>query len=228
MIRPEDVEAIERRLRGDAVPEAGWVAPGLEREFPGLALRHTTIERGSGRSPHEVKDRLRRLSDRFHGAHAINLRQRPIPWAYRVFYRHIGLDPDRTPTPVEQVSLDRIRHGQFKSRNLLDDALTIAIMESGVALRAFDADAVEGRPGIRSSAPGEQLAGRPTEMPTGTLVIADEHRPLGMLFGATGEKLGVRPKTRRTMICAVQVEGVPDIAVEEAVWLCAGVMETPE
>jgi hypothetical protein len=30
------------------------------------------------------------------------------------------------------------------------------------------------------------------------------------------------------MICAVQVQGVPDIAVEEAVWLCAGVMEAPE
>jgi hypothetical protein len=36
----------------------------------------------------------------------------------------------------------------------------------------------------------------------------------------------VRPKTRRTLICAVQVKGVPDIAVEEAVWLCAGVMRS--
>jgi DNA/RNA-binding domain of Phe-tRNA-synthetase-like protein len=228
VIRPEDVEAIERRLRGDAVPEGGWIAPALEQEFPGLALRYTIVERGSGRSPREVKDRLRRLSDRFHGGHAINLRQRPIPWAYRVFYRHIGLDPDRTPTPVEQVSLDRMKHGQFKSRNLLDDALTIAIMESGVALRAFDADVVEGRPGIRQAAPGEQLAGRTAELPAGTLVIADESRPLGLLFGATGEGLGVRPKTQRTMICAVQVEGVPDIAVEEAMWMCEGVMAAAE
>jgi DNA/RNA-binding domain of Phe-tRNA-synthetase-like protein len=225
MIRPEDVEALERRLRGDAVPEAGWVAPALEEEFPGLALRYTTIERGSGRSPREVKDRLRRLSDRFHGSHAINLRQRPIPWAYRVFYRHIGLDPDRTPTPVEQVSLDRMKAGAFKSKNLLDDALTIAIMESGVALRAFDADRVEGRPGIRASAPGEELPGRASELPTGTLVLADETRPLALLFGPAGEGLGVGPRTGRTMICAVQVQGVPEIAVEEAVWLCAGVME---
>jgi DNA/RNA-binding domain of Phe-tRNA-synthetase-like protein len=228
VIRPEDVDAIERRLRGDAVPEAGWIAPALEEEFPGLALRYTTLERGSGRSPREVKERLQRLSDRFHGGHAINLRQRPIPWAYRVFYRHIGLDPDRTPTPVEQVALDRMKQGQFKSRNLLDDALTIAIMESGVALRAFDADVVKGRPGIRASAPGEQLEGRPGAQPVGTLVIADELRPIGLLFGPTGEGLGVRPRTQRTMICAVQVEGVPDIAVEEAVWLCAGVMAAPE
>ena len=226
MIRPEDVEAIERRLRGDAVPEAGWVAPVLSEEFPGLALRYMTLDRGSGRSPREVKDRLRNLSDRFYGGHAINLRQRPIPWSYRVFYRHIGLDPDRTPTPVEQRALDRMKQGTFRSRNLLDDALTIAIMESGVALRAFDADRVEGRLGIRDSAPGEQLEGRAGPLPTGTLVIADDRRPLALLFGVTGEGRGVRPRTRRTLICAVQVKGVPDIAVEEAVWLCAGVMRS--
>jgi len=206
----------------------GWIAPQLRDEFPGLALHYLVLDRGSGRSPREVKQRLRSLSDRFTGGEAINLRHRPIPWAYRVFYRHIGLDPDRTPTPVEQVSLDRMKHGEFKSRNLLDDALTIAIMESGVALRAFDADAAEGRPGIRASAPGEELSGKPSQLPTGTLVIADESRPLGLLFGATGEGLGVGPKTRRTMICAVQVQGVPDISVEEAVWLCAGVLGAPE
>jgi DNA/RNA-binding domain of Phe-tRNA-synthetase-like protein len=213
---------------GEAVPEAGWVAPVLRDEFPGLALRYLTIERGSGRSPAEVKARLRRLSDRFHGGHAIQLRQRPIPWAYRVFFRHIGLDPDRTPTPVEQVALDRMKHGGFRSRNLLDDALTIAIIESGVALRAFDADRVEGRLGIRGSAPGERLEGRPGELPTGTLAIADEVRPLALLFGATGEGRGVRPKTKRTLLAAVQVKGVPDISVEEAMWLAASVMRTAD
>jgi DNA/RNA-binding domain of Phe-tRNA-synthetase-like protein len=226
VIRPEDVESIERRLRGDAVPEAGWVAPALLEEFPGLALRYLTVERGSGRSPKEVKRRLEGLSDRFHGGHAINMRQRPIPWAYRVFYRHIGLDPDRTLTPVEQLALDRMKQGSFKSQNLLDDALTIAIIESGVALRAFDADKVDGMLGIRGSAPGEQLEGRPGDLPTGTLVIADERRPIALLFGATGQGRGVRPKTRRTLLVAVQVKGVPDIAVEEAVWLCAGVMRS--
>ena len=226
MIRPEDVEAIERRLRGDAVPEAGWVAPALLEEFPGLALRYLIVERGSGRSPKEVRERLHKLSDRFHGAHAINLRQRPIPWAYRVFYRHIGLDPDRTLTPVEQLALERMKKGSFKSQNLLDDALTIAIIESGVALRAFDADKVDGTLGIRGSAPGEDLEGRPGELPSGTLVIADQQRPIALLFGATGQGRGVRPKTERTVLAAVQVKGIPDIAVEEAVWLCAGVMRS--
>jgi DNA/RNA-binding domain of Phe-tRNA-synthetase-like protein len=205
--------------------ELGWVAAELREEFPGLALRHLTVERGSGRSTREVKQRLRMLSDRFSGAQAINLRHQPIPWAYRVFYRHIGLDPDQQRTPVEELALERMKHGGFRSRSLLDDALTIATVESSVALRAFDADRVSGRPGIRATEPGEELEGRPGELPAGILVIADELRPLSLLFGALAAGRGVRPRSSRTMLAAIQVTGVPEIAVEEALWLAAGVLE---
>ncbi len=156
----------------------------------------------------------------------MNLRHQAIPWAYRVFFRHIGLDPDEQRTPVEEVALERMRKGGFPSQSLLDDALTIAIAESGVALRAFDADRVEGRLGIRLTEPGEPLEGRPGELPPGTLVIADEARPLALLFGAMGSGRGVSNKTKRILLCAIQVRGVPDIAVEEAMWLAAGVMRS--
>jgi DNA/RNA-binding domain of Phe-tRNA-synthetase-like protein len=208
-----------------AASQAGWVAPDVGEELAGLGLRYALVERGSGRSPREVKERLRVLSDRFSGPQAINLRHQDIPWAYRVFYRHIGLDPDEQPTPVEKLSVERIKRGHFRSRSLLDDALTIATIESGVAMRAFDADRVTGRPGIRSSHPGEALEGRPGGLAAGTLVIADERRPLGLLFGATAAGRGVTPKTKRTLLCAVKVKGVPDIAVEEAIWLAVGVLD---
>jgi DNA/RNA-binding domain of Phe-tRNA-synthetase-like protein len=210
----------------EAVPEAGWVAPDLREEFPGLALRYLLVDRGSGRTPRHVKGRLADLSNRFSGPQAINLRHQPIPWAYRVFYRHIGLDPDEQPTPVEAVALERMKRGGFVSQSLLDDALTIAIIESGVAMRAFDAERSQGRLGIRQTEPGEGLEGRPGELPAGTLVIADEARPLGLLFGATGAGRGVRPRTNRMILAAVQVKGVPDIAVEEAIWLAADVLRS--
>ena len=55
-------------------------------------------------------------------------------------------------------------------------------------------------------------------------MIADEHRPLALLFGALAAGRGVRPKTKRTLLVAIQVTGVPEIAVEEALWLAAGVL----
>ncbi|HEY8001770.1 MAG: B3/4 domain-containing protein [Vicinamibacteria bacterium] len=205
-------------------PEVGWIAAELQQEFPGLALMQLVVERGSGRSTKEVKERLKLLSDRFSGGQAINMRHQPIPWAYRVFYRHIGLDPDEQRTPVEELALDRMKHGGFRSHNLLDDALTIAIVESGVAVRAFDADRVSGPLGIRPTAAGEQLEGRPGELPPGTLVVADAERPLSLLFGALAQGRGVSPKTKRTLLIAIQVGGVPAIAVEEALWLAASVL----
>jgi DNA/RNA-binding domain of Phe-tRNA-synthetase-like protein len=209
---------------GEALAEAGWVSAELRDELPGLALRYVMVDRGSGRTPRGVKERLARLSDRFAGPQAINLRHQPIPWAYRVFYRHIGLDPDEQHTPVEAVALERMKKGGFVSQNLLDDALTIGIIESSVALRAFDADRVEGRIGIRQTQPGEPLEGRPGPLPEGTLVIADESRPLALLFGAVGAGRGVTPRTKRTTLVAIQVQGVPEVAVEEALWLAADVL----
>ena len=211
-------------MTSEAVPERGWVADDVSEELAGVGVHYLILEQGSGRSPRQVKEQLKELAGRFSGAQAVNLRHQAIPWAYRVFFRHIGLDPDEQRTPVEEIALERMKKGGFPSVSLLDDALTIAIAESGVALRAFDADQVEGRLGIRLSEPGEPLEGRPGELPPGTLVIADEARPLALLFGAMGSGRGVSNKTKRTLICAIQVRGVPDIAVEEAIWLAAGVM----
>jgi DNA/RNA-binding domain of Phe-tRNA-synthetase-like protein len=211
-------------MGGDAEPQGGFVAPELRDEFPGLGLRYLVIEHGSGRAPRQVKKRLAELSNRFAGPQAINLRHKSVPWAYRVFYRHIGLDPDEQPTPVEAIALERMKRGGFISRSLLDDALTIAIIESGVALRAFDAELVEGPLGIRPTELGEGLEGRPGTLPAGTLVIADQARPLGLLFGATASGRGVTPRTKSIALVGLQVKGVPEIAVQEAIWLAVDVM----
>jgi DNA/RNA-binding domain of Phe-tRNA-synthetase-like protein len=207
-------------------PRAGWVAPHLEAEFPGLGISWIEVDGRPGRSPHAIGRRLRDLSDRFYGAHAIHMRERPIPWAYRVFFRQIGLDPDRNRTPVEQLALDRLQEGAFVSRGMPRDALTIATVETGIALRAFDAEQLVGTLCIRDSAPGESLAGRPGELSQGTLTIADERCPVGLLFGATASGCEVGRATRRIAIAAVQVGGVPQIAIDEALWMVAATLET--
>jgi DNA/RNA-binding domain of Phe-tRNA-synthetase-like protein len=205
-------------------PQQGWVAPHIASEFPGLGIASVEVDAKPGKSPEPVRRRLRDLSDRTYGSQAIRLRERPIPWAYRVFFRQIGLDPDRTRTPVEQLTLDRLHDGGFRSNGLPQDALDIGIVETGVALRAFDAERVEGRLCIRDSAPGESLAGMPGEMAKGTLVIADDSRPLGLLFGATAEGARVERNSLRVAVAAIQVKGVPQIAVEEALWMAASTL----
>ncbi len=217
--------AASQRMGWVPAPQQGWVAPQIASEFPGLGIAWVEVDAKPGRSPEPVRSRLRDLSDRTYGSQAIRLRERPIPWAYRVFFRQIGLDPDRTRTPVEQLTLDRLHDGGFRSHGLPADALNVAIVETGVALRAFDAEGIEGRLCIRDTAPGESLAGQTVEMAKGTLTIADERRPVAMLFGPTAEGLAVEKRTRRIAIAAVQVKGVPQIAVEEALWMAASTLE---
>lgn len=215
------------RHRPDREPSSqlGWVAPHVAAEFPGLGISWVEIDGRPGRSPEPVRRRLDDVSGRFYGAHAVHMRERPIPWAYRVFFRQIGLDPDRTRTPIEQLALDRLQDGGFKTRGLPSDALTIATVETGIALRAFDADELQGALCVRDSAPGESLAGRPGGLPHGTLLIADERAAAGMLFGATAEDRKVEKGTRRIAIAAIQVHGIPQIAVEEALWMVAATLE---
>jgi DNA/RNA-binding domain of Phe-tRNA-synthetase-like protein len=217
-------EAAEPRIDWEPAPRQGWVAPHIAAEFPGLGIAWVEVDARPGRSPEPVRQRLRDLSDRFYGAQAIHMRERPIPWAYRVFFRQIGLDPDRTRTPVEQLAFDRLHDGAYKSQGLPADALTVATAETGITLRVFDADRLEGALCIRDSAPGEALPGRKGELTQGTLTIADEGRPVGLLFGATGEGFGVEDGSRRLALAAIQVKGVPQIAVDEALWMAAATL----
>jgi DNA/RNA-binding domain of Phe-tRNA-synthetase-like protein len=204
--------------------EEGWVEPALRAEFPELALYHATVEARSGRSPPEVKQRLRAMSDRFTGPKAVNLRQEPVPWAYRVFFRQVGIDPDERRTLPEEVALERMKWGGFRSRNLLDDAIVIAVVETGVPVMAFDADRVEGRPGLRLSYDRERLGGDGRPLSARQLVIADEMRSLAVLFGDLAEGRGVHPRTERMLLAVVCVKGVPQVSVEEALWIVGGVL----
>jgi DNA/RNA-binding domain of Phe-tRNA-synthetase-like protein len=205
----------------------GKVSSVLRDEFPGLALRYTIVDAKPGRSSAGVKMHLRYLSNRFYGQRALNLRREPIASSYRVFYRHIGLDPDEFRTPIEAAALERLRAGGFKSHGLVDDAITIAIVETGVAMRALDADRITGRLGLRIAQPDERLGGERDglKLPEGTLVLADDKSVVGLIFGETAPRLEVQRETRRVAVCAIQVQGVPDISVEEALWCCVGVLQ---
>ncbi len=208
-------------------PAFGWVAPELAEEHP--ALRLWTLELPLGplhRSPAELRDRLDVLSDRFRGPQAVAMRQQPIPWAYRVFFRHIGLDPDVDRTPVEALALDRLIKGGFRSEGLVADALTIAVMETGVPVWALDAARLQGALGLRPATRRERL-GRgelPPRVPPGRLVVTDSAGPVAVLFGALAPDLAVTRETTRLAIFSLQVAGVPDIHVEEGLWTVGDIL----
>jgi DNA/RNA-binding domain of Phe-tRNA-synthetase-like protein len=205
--------------------EEGWVEAELAGDFPELGLLHTPLDARPRKSPPEVKERLHKLADRYTGGKVVHMRQDAVPWAYRVFSRQVGIDPDTDRTPVERIAVERLRHGGFQSENLVDDALTIAIADTGVPVFALDADKLVGATGLRLARPGEQLAGvRP--LSDRQLVAADDSRPVAIVLGEVAHDAGVTWDTQRMRLCALRVKGVPPIAVEEALWIAAETLYT--
>jgi DNA/RNA-binding domain of Phe-tRNA-synthetase-like protein len=177
-----------------------------------------------------VVRRLRELSDRYRGAGVVAMRTQPIPHAYRAFFRQVGLDPDADRIPSEAAAVARLLHGRFESRNGLADALLIALVETGVPVWALDArHADPATLGIRTAAAGDRLGGGPAGgvlLPDGQLVVADGVAVHATLFGDPAPDHAPGPRTRRMVLFAVGVDGVPAIHVEEALWVAVDVLGT--
>lgn len=243
-----------------AEASVGWLAGEVQHELPHLRLLFNRVRLDgrsapTGPSPAAVRERLQALSNRFNGAKAINLRREPIPAAYRVFYRHIGLDPDPARTPIEAAVAERMLDGEFVTRGLLADVLLIALLDTGVPVWALDADTVTGELGIRTSGDGEAVGdqavgggavggeaargqakagqavgGKPVggeavgrarqHVESGRLVLADACSALSLLLDEPARRHRPHRHTRNLLLYSLQVEGVPLLALEEALWIC--------
>ncbi len=240
-------------------PTRGWCEREVSEELPGLHLIQirSSVAHALRASPPGVKRRLAVLSNRWGGAHAVGLRQRPVPAAYRVFFRHIGLDPDVVRTPLEEAMFARMMQGGFHSNHLLADALLITLVDTGVPVWALDAATVEDPLGVRASREGEPFGGSPSQppsrsptdslagkradlpargrsrpvgaspLPAGRLVVADARRAVAVLFGAIAPGYAADAGADQVVLFTLQVPGVPSLHVEEALWMCRAMLEGP-
>lgn len=204
-------------------PVRGWVAVELAEEMPRLALLEQTLPGRRGGSSQGVRERLHELSSRVRGANAVALRSSPVPAAYRAFYRQVGLDPDREPPPAEAAVLRRLLAGGFPSAGTIEDARTIAVVETSMPVWVLDDALLDGPLGIRPARPGETLGRGAHEIPVpaGRLVVADAGRAVAVLFAEPAEHLRPGRRTERVRAFTVLVAGVPDIHAEEALWTFA-------
>jgi DNA/RNA-binding domain of Phe-tRNA-synthetase-like protein len=212
--------------------ELGWRAREIEQELPALQLHSVEVQPGGGRSlrgdsPPAVRERLHEMSSRLRGPRAVAIRREPVPAAYRLFFRHIGLDPDVVRTPIEAAVLERMLRGGFPTGGLLEDVLLIALVDTGVPVWALDAESLDGPLGIRVSRDGERL-GRSSQAPVlaeNRLIVADASVALATLFGELAPGHSPSASTGRLTLFAVQVAGVPTLYVEEALWSARTALE---
>jgi DNA/RNA-binding domain of Phe-tRNA-synthetase-like protein len=189
------------------------VDPRVAAELPGLALWATTVTGVRlGRTPPEVRERLRAIADRMRGAQAVAVRAQRVPHAYRVLFHHLGLDPDAQRPLVEALVAERLLHGGLPSRGMPGDALALAVLETGVPVWALDAGRLTGELTLRPASADERVG-------EGRLVVADDRGPVAVVFGEVAHPPG--PATSAVVLLAVQAPGVDAMAVDEALWAAA-------
>jgi hypothetical protein len=204
--------ASEPGVTGDPVLVAAAVDRRVAAEHPGLRVWTARVAARPGRTPPELRDRLRYVADRLRGPQAVAMRSDPVPWAYRVLFRHLGLDPDVTRTPLEALVLDRLMHGGFTVRGVPEDALALATLETGVPLWACDAARVD--------------ALELTTGADGRLTLTDARGPVAVLFEPPLPERAPGRDTGALLLVTVQAPGVEDMHIEEAVWTAAAALPT--
>jgi DNA/RNA-binding domain of Phe-tRNA-synthetase-like protein len=205
-------------------PAEGSISPEVGEEFPGLRLHWMTLEARLRDSPRTVQRQLRDLAGRYRGQSVVAMRTKPIPQAYRSFFRQIGIDPDVRRIPSEGAAVARLLQGGFRSVDLVHDARLISLVETGIPVWAMDADALDvSGLGIRAAS-AEDRVGLPPEvgyLEEGTLIVGDHLRLHAVLFDEPLPDRRVNRRTQRIAVFSVAVEGVPAIHVEEALWMCS-------
>jgi AcrR family transcriptional regulator/DNA/RNA-binding domain of Phe-tRNA-synthetase-like protein len=213
---PARTASREPRDTKPLVLERAPVAGDLRADFPELALWIAEVAAGQAESPAPVRRRMAAAGDRVTGADAIGTRSESTPWAYRVFARRVGIDPDEAERAVEAAALQQRTPLAEATGALPEDAQLIAVAETGVPVLAFDADRIDGELWLRRAAPGERVGDRAVE--PGRPVLADRTRAVAVPFGPHDPEARVNRATKRMTLVALQVKGVPDVGIEEALW----------
>jgi DNA/RNA-binding domain of Phe-tRNA-synthetase-like protein len=204
----------------------GWVDEQLAAEHPGVGLQWTEVEARPGRTPRPIRDRMRELAGRYTGAKVVQSRQDEVPWAYRVLWRRLGVDPDVDRTPVERLMLERLEAGGIPSHGMPGDATVVATLETGIPVCVFDADAIDGDLGLRPARSDERLGdGDGPPLRPGEVVYADRRRPVARLSGDLAPACVPAGGTTRMLVCVLAAASVSQMALDEALWMASDLLE---
>ncbi|MBA2505835.1 MAG: hypothetical protein H0V29_07810, partial [Thermoleophilaceae bacterium] len=179
----------------------------LRERFPELAVWTAEAQSPGGAAEHGVSARL---------ASAAGERTESAPWAYRVLLRRLAHEPGPRLSRAERIALSHHDATEIGAEGLPADALTLAALQTGVPVLAFDAAALEGELALRPAREGEEIDDEPLE--EGEVVLADLERPLLVLFGPRVPDAMAGPDTERVVLAAIQAKGIAPVSVEEALW----------
>lgn len=189
------------------------LSPELRQEFPELmavewGLEGVRVGRGS-REPEEFKNEVQeRMREKYD---LVRLKDDEVFRLYRDFFWRIGIDPTKI-RPASEALIRRVLQGNLPRINTLVDAYNLASMDSRIALAAFDADKIEGKPRMRFAGKREEFQGigmrREKALGGGEIVMEDDEKLVAVYPYRDAENTKIALHTRKVLLVACGVPGI--------------------
>lgn len=188
--------------------------------YPYLNLFVTEVpNQPSTRARHDLAERLGRLAERIGAQQVLRQHEQEVPHAFRKLYLQMGIDPGVHLTPIDAVLQERIAYGQFRSMGLVDDALKVALLETGVPIWATDSAKVSGELALQMPAV-ESESGSASMVP----LVTDDRGTIGPIGSAPEARYAVDRKSKDLTLFAVQCDGISTMHVDESLWLARSLL----
>jgi DNA/RNA-binding domain of Phe-tRNA-synthetase-like protein len=214
----------------------------LRKKFPELSaidwyIAGVKVERESRGLEDFKKLAVARIKDNYDLA---RLKDEDLFRCYRDFFWRLGIDPTKI-RPASEALIRRVLLSKPLPRiNTLVDAYNLASMESGIALAAFDADKLKGKPRMRFARPGEAFLGigmkKEKTLHGGEIVIEDSHELIAIYPYRDAENTKITFNTTNVLLVACGVPGIKrkdliragELGVEYITRFCGGLVSSFE
>jgi len=193
------------------------IEPTLAQEFPEIYIstREVDVKVRQSRNLEELVKELRSSINYT----LENLKENRVVKSLRDFFWKIGVDPTRV-RPTSEALVRRILGGSsFPLINNVVDAGNLASAETLIPIGLYDLDKIVGEPVLRFARQGEEFidfTGRIIKLEPRSIVLSDDVGIIHVFPYRDSLRTMIGWSTKRVLIVAYGVEGIPKELVEHA------------
>ena len=168
----------------------------------------------------DVIEYARKLAKKLREQYTIErLKEHPIIRAYRDFYWRIKIDPTKTRPSSEALLRRVLRSGNIPLINNVVDSGNFASLETLIPIGLYDLDKIKGNLVIklaRGNELFEPIGKRPEIVREGVPILVDSEKVIHLYPHRDSAKTAITLDTKRVLVIACGVPGVPATLVKEA------------